>query len=182
MACLPFYPRSPYKGDVFALLFSCPVHIAPPISKWLARPLPHSLSPGYRNKPRTHIQGQFSLTVRKLAHYTGSDCPLLHSKKPYSPFILSRLEILFQAAHRPWHKLGETWQSLLVQILLSVSVSLETSTLFAPGIGKSSLTWGFCVQGRWVRGKVKVTLPFLLLSQAPLAKKHLNMPRFHILG
>lgn len=81
MACLPFYPRSPYKGKVFALLFSRPVHIAPPISKWLARPLPHSLSPGYRNKPRTHIQGRFSLTVRKLAHYTGSDCPLLHSNK-----------------------------------------------------------------------------------------------------
>lgn len=127
MACLPFYPRSPYKGEVFALLFSYPMHIAPPISKWLARPLPHSLSPGYRNKPRTHIQGRFSLTVRKLAHYTGSDCPLLHSNKPYSPFILSHLEILFQAAHRPWHKLGETWPSLLVQILLSVSVSLETS-------------------------------------------------------
>ena len=43
--------------------------------------------------------------------------------------------------------------------------------LFAPDIGKSSLTWRFCVQGRWVRGKVKVTLPFLLLSQAPPAKK-----------
>ena len=183
MACLPFYPRSPYKGKVFALLFSRPVHIAPPISKCLARPLPHSLSPGYRNKPRTHIQGRFSLTVRKLAHYTGSNCPLLHSNK----LILLSFCLLSgnsfpshtQTTTQTRRNLAKSFGSDSSQCFCAFGEGM----FFAPGIGKSSLTWRFCVQGRRVKGKVKVTLPFLLLSQAPPAKKksqYAKVPYFRV--
>ena len=46
-------PRPPHREKVSALLFPDPVYMPPPISKWPARPLSHSLYPGYKSGLRT---------------------------------------------------------------------------------------------------------------------------------
>ena len=40
-------PLLPHKEKVFFFLFSHPVHVPHPFSKWSSRPLSHSLYPGY---------------------------------------------------------------------------------------------------------------------------------------
>ena len=46
-------PFLPHGEKVFALLFPHPVYMPHPISKWPARPLSHSLYPGYKSGLRT---------------------------------------------------------------------------------------------------------------------------------
>ena len=75
-------PLLPHREKVFALLFPLPLH---PISKWPARPLSHSLYPGYKSELRTPVQLRFSL---ELAHYSNS---ISHSNKLYFPLILSHV-------------------------------------------------------------------------------------------
>ena len=38
-------------------------------------PYPIPLSPDYKSRSKTHIQGWLSLIVRKLTYFTGSDSP-----------------------------------------------------------------------------------------------------------
>ena len=57
----PVSPSASYKKDVSTLLFSHRVHPPHPVSKWLTRFLPCSLSPSYKNGPRTHVQGRLYL-------------------------------------------------------------------------------------------------------------------------
>ena len=49
-------PRPPYRETVSALLFPDPVYMPPLTSKWPARPLSHSLYPGYKSGLRTLVQ------------------------------------------------------------------------------------------------------------------------------
>ena len=56
-------PLLPYRQKVFALLFPHPVYVPHPISKWPARPVSHSLYPGYKSGLRTPVQCRFSLEL-----------------------------------------------------------------------------------------------------------------------
>ena len=60
-----------------------------PISKWPARPLSHSLYPGYESGLRTPVQRQFS---PELAHWSNS---VSRSNKLNFPLILSHVWKLF---------------------------------------------------------------------------------------
>ena len=62
-----------------------PVYMPHPISKWLTRPLSHSLYLGYKSGLKTPVQCQFSL---ELAHCSNS---VSQSNKLYFPLILSHV-------------------------------------------------------------------------------------------
>ena len=53
-----------------------------PISKWPARPLSHSLYPGYKSGLRTPVQRQFSLELARCSNSVS------HSNELYFPLIL----------------------------------------------------------------------------------------------
>ena len=86
-------PLLPHREKVFAGLFPHPVYMPHPISKWLARPLSHSLYPGYKSGLRTPVQRQLCL---ELAHCSNS---VSHSNKLYFPLILSHVWKFFSNPH-----------------------------------------------------------------------------------
>ena len=53
----------PHKQKLFFLLFSHPVYVPHPFSKWSARPLSHSLYPVYESRLRTPVQHSFCLEL-----------------------------------------------------------------------------------------------------------------------
>ena len=91
--CLPSYPTG-RRYLPYSPLHPCnPVYMPHPISKWPARPLSHSLYPGYKSELRTPVQGRFSL---ELAHSSNS---VSHSNKLYFPLILSHVWKFFSNLH-----------------------------------------------------------------------------------
>ena len=80
--CLPSYPIGrrylPYSSPY-------PVYVPHSISKWHARPLFHSLYPGYNSGLEYSVQCQFSLELARCSN------SISHSNKLYFPLILSHV-------------------------------------------------------------------------------------------
>ena len=78
ITCLPSYPIGrrylPYASPH-------PGYLPHPISKWPAKPLSHSLYPGYKSVLRTPAQRQFSLELvlcsNRVSHSNKLDFPLI---------------------------------------------------------------------------------------------------------
>ena len=97
ITCLPSYPT--------CLTLPHPIYVSHPISKCPAKPLSHSLHPGYKNRLRTRIQCRFSL---ELACCSNS---VSHSNKLYFPLILSHDWKFFSNPHTDHDRgpLGILW-------------------------------------------------------------------------
>ena len=83
ITCLPSYsigrrylPYSPLHH---------PVYVPHSISKWPARPLSHSLCPGFKGVLRTALQHRFFLELARCSNGVS------HSNKLYFPLILSHV-------------------------------------------------------------------------------------------
>ena len=88
--CLPYYPIGrrylPYSSPY-------PVYVPHSISKWHARPLFHSLYPGYNSGLEYSVQCQFSLELARCSN------SISHSNKLYFPLILSHVWKFFSNPH-----------------------------------------------------------------------------------
>ena len=76
-----------------------PIYVPHPISKWPARPLSHSLYPGYKSGLRTPVQRWFSLELACCSN------GISHSNKLYFSLIMSHVWKFFSNL-RPDHN---TW-------------------------------------------------------------------------
>ena len=101
-----------HREKVFALLFPHQVYVPHPISKWLTRPLPHSLYPGYKSGLRTPV-----LEKEMATHSSILAWRILWTEKPGA--------LLSMGSHRVRHN----WSDLACMHALEKEMATHRSIL-----------------------------------------------------